>query len=80
MTSANVVEYRILFLGTKVGHHYQSLLCKTKWHQLLRFNPPRDFEIQAYGYDEEEAYWEGEPKNLRQYLEKVERRRYNEEF
>lgn len=71
MTSANVIEYRIFFLDTQVGKHYQHLLCKSKAHQLLRFNPPEMFDIQAYGEDEEEEYWESEPINLRTFLNKI---------
>lgn len=70
MTSANVIEYTIYdSTGNKVGKHYQSLLCKTKWHELLRFTPLESHTIKAWGYDEEEEYWEDEPKNLLTFLQ-----------
>lgn len=71
MTSANVTEYYIRRNGKIVGNHYQSHLCKTKWEQLLKFEPLAEHTIQPYGYDEEEEYWECEEVNLEDYLKKT---------
>jgi hypothetical protein len=72
MTSANVVQYRIEDLnGKQVGKHYQSLLCKTHWGELLVFQPSENFTITAFGEDEEEAYWEDEPINLKVFIDKL---------
>jgi hypothetical protein len=71
MTSANVVEYRILKDGKEVGHHRQNIMCRRCNDKLLEFTPPKDFTIQAYGYDEEEDYWEDENQyNLEEWLNK----------
>ena len=69
MTSANVTEYRILnSAGDVVGqHHY----CKTKWDELLEYHPLEDHKIQAFGYDEEEEYWESEVEDLYDFLVNV---------
>ena len=68
-TSANVVEYTIYDAGDKrVGTHRQHCMCKTKWQELLKYQPLRDHKIQAWGYDEDEAYWENDPQNLRDFL------------
>lgn len=72
MTSANVTQYRIFDSNdNEVGTHYQSHLCKTKWHELLRFSPPENFTIQPWGYDEDDELWEGEVINLRDFLKRV---------
>lgn len=71
MTSANVTKYNIYKNGRKVGQHYQSHLCKTHWEDLEKFSPPEDFEIMAYGYDEEEEYWEDKKINLKKFLNKI---------
>jgi hypothetical protein len=69
MTSANVTEYTIRDKdGNKVGKHYQNCLCKTKWHELLKFTPLEDHTITAWGYDEDEELWEDEPVNLLTFL------------
>ncbi len=72
MTSANVTEYTIRDLdGKKVGTHSQHAYCKTKWEKLLVFTPPENFTITPWGYDEEEEEWEGEEKNLKDFLDKI---------
>lgn len=73
MTSANVVEYRILNKkGKQVGDHRQHLMCRTRWDELLtKYFPLEDYKIQAYGYDEEDEYWEGEIENLWDFLVNV---------
>lgn len=71
MTSANVTEYRITKKknGEIVGHHRQHHMCKTNWEDLVRkYFPLEDYLIQAYGYDEEEEMWEGEPEELYEFL------------
>lgn len=67
-TSANVVEYRITKDNEEVGTHRQNILCKTNWDELCQFLPLDEHMIQAYGLDEYEAPWEGELKNLEQFL------------
>lgn len=71
-TSANVIEYRIMTLDDKnVGLHRQHLLCKEHWEDLLKFQPLENHTIQAYGYDEEDEYWESEDiHNLKEFLDK----------
>jgi hypothetical protein len=65
MTSANVVEYRIFnHEGKTAGSHRQHLMCKEHWEDLLKFQPLDKHTIQAYGYDEEEEYWEGDIVSL----------------
>lgn len=71
MTSANITKYSIYKNGQKVGQHYQNHLCKTHWEDLEKFSPPEDFEIKAYGYDEEEEYWENKPVNLKAFLDRI---------
>ena len=69
MTSANVTQYTIYdSTGKEVGKHYQSHLCKTKWHELLKFTPLENHTIVAWGYDEDEELWEDEPVNLLSFL------------
>jgi hypothetical protein len=70
MTSANVIEYTIYdSTGKAVGDHRQNVLCKTRWHELLKFTPLGSHTIKSWGYDEEEEYWEDEPKNLLTFLQ-----------
>lgn len=68
MTSANVVEYDIKKGQETVGHHRENVMCKSHYEKLLRFEPLKEHMIYPYGYDEEEDLWEGEPKNLYDYL------------
>lgn len=70
MTSANVINYTIFKDGAKVGEHRQHLYCKDRSEDLLRFQPPELYQIQAHGFDEHEAPWEDKPVNLRDYLAK----------
>lgn len=66
MTSANVINYIIYDKdGKQVGTHRQHLLCKTNKEPLLKFVPPSDFTIQAWGYDEEDEIWEDEQGKLK---------------
>ena len=76
MTSANVTEYRIDNLqGMKVGQLSQHAYCKTHWGDLLKFTPPEDFTITAYGLDEEEEEWENDPVNLAVFIERLRKNR-----
>jgi len=68
MTSANTTYYRICKNGEEVGSFSQSCYCKTRWHELLKYEPLELHTIQAYGEDEEEAGWEDPPMKLRQFL------------
>jgi hypothetical protein len=77
MTSANVTEYKIEDLnGNKVGEYYQSHLCKTHWGDLLKFIPPENFMITAYGLDENEVEWEDKPINLKVFVDKLKKSKY----
>ena len=73
MTSANVTEYSIYKDDKPVGHHRQNWLCKTRFDELLKFQPHSAHTIRAYGYDEDEELWENEPVNLKDFLEKQSR-------
>jgi hypothetical protein len=68
MTSANVIEYRIERDGSGVGHHRVNVMCKEHWEELLKFEPFDQHTIAAYGYDEEEEYWEEKPISLLKFL------------
>lgn len=83
MTSANVVEYTIKDLkGNEVGKHSQHCLCKTKWGRLLKFTPAENFTITPWGYDEDEAYWEGKTISLKKFIDDLikNKSRFNEEI
>ena len=67
-TSANVVEYKITLEDEVVGTHRQHCLCKTHWDELCKFTPLNKHKIQAFGYDEEEAYGENDSENLEDFL------------
>ncbi len=74
MTSANVTEYAITLksTGEQVGSHRQHAYCKTNWGDLLiKYSPLEDYNIQAYGYDEEDELWEDEEQDLRDFLIEV---------
>lgn len=68
MTSANVTNYTIRLNGEEVGKHSQHAYCKTTWGELLKFTPHENHTIQAWWYDEEEEYHEGEEKNLLDFI------------
>lgn len=72
MTSANVTNYRIEDLsGKEMGTHSQHHYCNTHWGDLLKFTPPENYTITAYGLDEEEEEWEDEPMSLAVFLERL---------
>jgi hypothetical protein len=65
MTSANVVEYNIYDKdNNEVGYHRQNVMCSTCNDGLDKYKPSKVFTIMAYGYDEEEDYWQGDSMNL----------------
>ena len=70
MTSANIIEYRILNKkNIQVGNHRQNIMCKRNNDGLEKFQPSEDFTIQMFGYDEEEEYWEDKKQvNLSDWL------------
>jgi hypothetical protein len=69
MTSANVVEYNIYDKDNKeVGYHRQNVMCSTCNDGLDKYQPSKGFTIMAYGYDEEEDYWQGDSMNLEKWL------------
>lgn len=71
MTSANVIEYTIFKGDEEVGRHRQNIMCKTCNDGLEKFQPARDFTIQAWGYDEEEELWGNDKReNLAEWLSK----------
>jgi hypothetical protein len=71
MTSANVTEYTIRKDGEVVGQHRQHCMCHTRWHRLFKFTPYSEYTITPHGLDEEEAYWEGDTQNLRDFMQKI---------
>lgn len=72
MTSANITNYTITDLqGKKVGKHSQHAYCKTHWDDLLVFDPPENYMIQAWGLNEEEELWQNEPINLKVFIDKL---------
>lgn len=71
-TSANVIEYDILKDGKVVGHFRKNIMCKFPlYSELLKYEPPIDYEIMTYGYDEQEEYWEDEIENLDAFLRRM---------
>jgi len=72
MTSSNTVEYTIYNKeGKEVGRHRQNVMCSTCNDGLEKFQPAKDFKIEAWGYDEEEEVWgDGKKQNLQKWLEK----------
>jgi hypothetical protein len=76
-TSANVIEYRIENRwGEMMGSFRKHLLCKLPdYADLLDFQPLQNHTITPWGYDEEDEYWEGNKRNLRDFLYDI--RSYN---
>jgi hypothetical protein len=71
MTSSNTIEYTIYKGEEVVGRHRQNIMCKTCNDGLEKFQPPSDFTIQAWGYDEDDDLWEGDKReNLEEWLKK----------
>mgnify|MGYP007071563952 CR=1 FL=1 len=71
MTSSNVIEYSIFKGEEEVGRHRQNIMCKTCNDGLEKFQPAKDYTIQAWGYDCEGEIWEGDKReNLEEWLAK----------
>jgi hypothetical protein len=70
MTSANVIIYKVFRNGEEVGELRQHVLCKDRSKELLKYLPLEEHSIQATWEDEEEEYYEGEVKNLLDFLSK----------
>lgn len=61
MTSANVIEYRILNKeGEVIGYHRHNVMCSRCNDGLAKYTPASDYRIETFGYDEEEDYWEND--------------------
>jgi len=71
MTSANVIEYTIEKDNKRVGHYRQNIMCKSRYHELLKYEPLKEHTIIPYGYDEEDDYWEDDTVNLYDFLKGV---------
>lgn len=69
-TSANLVEYHICKNNEHVGHYRQNMMCKSNYSSLLKYQPLNEHTIMAYGYDEEEEYWESKEQNLETFMKK----------
>lgn len=69
-TSANTVKFRVFDKDGKIVKEYsQNVMCKSVHKkELAALEPIDDYTIQAYGYDEDEAPWEGEVKALRYFM------------
>lgn len=80
-TSANVIEYDIYNKdGKVVGHFRKHLLTRFPlYSDLLKYQPLKDHTILAYGYDEEDDYWEDDERaNLETFLR--EKRLYDKQI
>ena len=68
-TSANIIEYSIYKDGENVGHFRKHMMCSLPdYADLLKYQPLKDHEIVAWGYDEEEEEWDDDPVNLDTFL------------
>lgn len=58
-TSANVIEYTIYKNGEEVGNFRKHMMCRLPdYADLLKHQPLSEHTILAWGYDEEEEYWD----------------------
>ena len=73
-------KYTIKRNNETVGYYRQNILCKSRYHELLKYQPLSDHTITAWGYDEEDELWENEPKNLKNFLEKIREKKIIEYF
>jgi hypothetical protein len=71
MTSANIVNFTIFRDGLIVGKHRQNLLCKSRKHELAKYQPAELYQIQAHGLDENEAPWTENVMNLQEFLSRA---------
>jgi hypothetical protein len=67
-TSANVTVYVIYKNGVKVGEHSQHHYCKTRWFELLKFEPVDEHTIQWTWEDENEELHSKKPVPLKKFL------------
>ena len=68
-TSANVVEYEIKHKDAVVGNYrVHSYVGFKSLETLLEYIPLQEHTIKAYGYDEEDEYWEGRVESLEKFL------------
>lgn len=81
MTSANVIEYTIYKGEIRVGRFSKHLLCKyPDYAELLKYQPLGEYNIKAWGYDEEEVDWEEEPENLENFLKQMKSNKWIEAY
>jgi hypothetical protein len=73
MTSANVIEYSIFKNGDEVGQFRKHILTKYPlYSDLLKYQPLAEHEILAWGYNEDDEYWEDdESQNLEKFLKQI---------
>ena len=70
-TSANVIEYSIYRKDdpdfehqTEVGHFRKNIMCKyPDYAELLKYQSLKDYIIVAWGYDEDDEYWENDEED-----------------
>ena len=74
-TSANVIEHDIYDKdGKVVGRFRKHMLTRLPlYSDLLKYQPLKDYTILAYGYDEDDEYWEDAegPQNLEEFLREI---------
>jgi hypothetical protein len=68
-TSSNVTEYTITKNNQHVGNFRKHNLCRfPDYAELLKYQPLVEYEIKAWGYDDEEELWEEDVENLESFL------------
>jgi len=57
-------------------------MCKSRYYELLKYEPLKEHTITPYGYEknEEEDYWEDEPINLYDFLKGIHDKTIKEYF
>jgi hypothetical protein len=73
MTSANVIEYTIYKDGEEIDRFRKHLMTiYPLYSDLLKYQPLNEHQILAWGYGEDEDYWEDdEPENLETFLRRI---------
>jgi hypothetical protein len=72
MTSANVIEYTIYKNKKTSGRFSKNIMCKyPDYAELLIYQPLNEYTILAWGYNEDEEYWEDEEENLEIFLKRI---------
>lgn len=76
MTSANVIEHTIYKDGEEVGSFRKHIMTTYPlYSDLLKYQPLNEHQILAWGYDEDEDYWEDdEPEILETFLRRIRER------